>query len=180
MKALRLVLVAFLTVVIVLSTCGALTFGVYVYFSSAFSAEYRQYLTIFLVLDVCAVALLAGFLRRLTGAASAVALGGLFHLLAYTLNHNWTTMLSPRFNVSATADVIVVMIMATAAYVSAQSSRQVTTQKVAASTMTRDSGSGKATRTLWSSLDQASKVAIITSLITAVTGILTAIITRSH
>jgi len=176
MKALWLFLVAFLTVVIVLSTCGTLTFGVYLYFSSAFSGEYRQLFTIFILVDVCAIALLAGFLRRPTAAAAAVALGGLFHFLAYTLNHNWTSIFSRRFNLSATADVIVIMIMTTATYLFGRASRQAIAERRVATTDTSGDVSSKIKQTFWESLDGASKVSIITSLITAITAILTSII----
>jgi hypothetical protein len=175
MKVFQILLVALLNVVIVLSTCGVLTFLMYVFFSRSHDHEYQTLLAIFAVVDVCAIILLAGLLRMITAASAAVAGGALFHLVAYTLNSTW---FSPMFNLSATADAIVIMVMTTVAFLSARSRRRAST--ITPARETRSDAPIRKTGKSWSSLDQTSKVSIITSLITAITGIVTALIARSR
>jgi hypothetical protein len=175
MKAFQVFLMILLDAVIVLSTLGVLVFTMYVIFGRAFAGEYWRLLAIFAVLDVCAIILLAGLLGRITAAAAAVVIGALLHLILYTLNSNWTISFSPMFNLSAAADVIVIMVMTTVAYLCAQ--RRPRTSEVSQTAATaKPSDRSTAKRGFWSSLDQGNKVAIVTSLITAITTIVTAII----
>jgi hypothetical protein len=178
MKVFQILLKALLNVAIVLSTCGVFTFLMYVFFSRSHDHEYQTLLAIFAVVDVCAIILLAGLLRMITAASAAVAGGALFHLVAYTLNSNWAPSFSPMFNLSATADAIVIMVMTTVAFLSARSRRRAST--ITPARETRSDAPIRKTGRFWSSLDQASKVSIITSLITAIAGIVTALIARSR
>ena len=121
--------------------------------------EYRTLLISAVAVDVCAIILLVGVLNRMA-AAAAIAVGGLSHLFLYTLR--WTNR-PEAFTVGITGDAVIIMIMLTAMYVTAQSSSA------------RDTAV-PTTKSFWSSLDQANKVALIASLITAVSGIVSAII----
>ncbi len=172
MRTFRVLLTALLGSVIVTSTCGVIEFLMYLVFLH-FEKNYQTWLITFLVVDLCAIALLILVVHRFTAAAVAVAAGALFHSVIYGLH--WTN----RFQMFATGiatDTIIIMIMITAAYTSARrhgwaspggaESRGATMREPP---LTKPDG-------FWSSLDQPSKVAIVTSLITSFAGILTTII----
>jgi hypothetical protein len=98
----------------------------------------------------------------MAAATAAIAVGGLSHLVLYTLR--WTNR-PEAFTLGIAGDAVIIMVMLTAAYATAQSSSE------------RDGDTAIATtKGFWSSLDQANKVSLIASLITAASGIASAII----
>jgi hypothetical protein len=125
----------------------------------------REYLTLlisFVAVDICAIILLAAILHRMAAAAAAIAVGGLLHLVLYTLR--WTNR-PEALPLGIAGDTVIIMVMLTATYKTLQPS---SASDVDASIAT--------TKGFWSSLDQANKVALITSLITAASAIVSAII----
>jgi hypothetical protein len=172
MNIFRILLTALLASVIVLSTCGAIEFVMYLVFLR-FNIEYQTLLITFVVAELCAFALLALVLHRFDAAAVAVAAGALFHLVLYALR--W----SNRFQMFASGmatDTMIILIMMTAAYASAR--KRVWTPPSGTESRSASAHPSPPTRTqgFWTSLDQASKVAIVTALITSLAGIVTTLI----
>ncbi len=159
MRIFRIILTALLGSVTVLSTCGLIEFALYQVF---LSFDYKPYIITFLVIDICSVALLVFALHGFPAAAVAIAAGAFFHSVFYALH--WPER-HYMFTTGVAIDTILIITTLTAAYVAYASSNTKSHDSTPRETRIAE------TKGFWSSLDQASKVAIVTSLITALTGI---------
>jgi hypothetical protein len=165
MRALRLFLVALLGSVIALSTCGVIEFSMYLVFLP-FEKDYQTWLITFFVINLVSFAVLSWGLNRFPVAAAAVGAGAGIHLLLYALR--WGN----RSQMLATGIAIDALIVFGAILTAFLSSKMTVWAKLGKSTSIEPKPL-TSSKGFWSSLDQASRVAIITSLITALAGIVT-------
>lgn len=180
MKIFQVLLTVVLSAVIVLCTFVTLAYLPHILFGPS---DLLTLLVIFGAIDVCSIILLTAALHRKVTTAVSIALGALANLALYMGG----SRLKPQaFTVAIAADALIIVSMATLAAAWARKRSPAVSAAVVrpidsaahVHSPSMDTGTAAAKpANLWQSLDQASKVAIITSLITAITTIVAALIT---
>jgi hypothetical protein len=164
----QMLLVLVLTLAIVLCTCGLVYFGFLLFQRGGI----REYLWPWfggpLIVELWALTLLIWPLRRTGAAMAAVTCGALLNLIVYARHNRFESL---RINIAL--DFLIIVTVGTI-WLARREASAVVESKGATESSNRGNIVGP--RSFWSSLDQASKVSIITSLVAAGAGIVGAII----